>query len=126
MTDDVTILTNFFKIHSCSTVSELLGVQNELKDAKDNTISYSLVNSRCCGYSSPLYIDNILGLYGYSSFRYPNITDRERKIVLHSISIGAIDAASLAKISKIIIQAVAVENYGGKLPIYNRKSGVFE
>lgn len=42
MTDDVTILTSFFKIHSCSTLSELLGVQNELKDAKDPIIFLNL------------------------------------------------------------------------------------
>jgi hypothetical protein len=96
----------------------------ELKDSQGNTISQA--QDREINYTNYLYIKRLLGLYDNSSFRYPNITDKEREIAIGYFDFDAIDATALAKINKVIIQAVAVKDYGGKLPIYNIKSGAFE
>jgi len=94
----------------------------ELKDAQGNTISHALVFMGDY-YCKLLCVDKILGVFQYSKFRYPNITDDARNIRKFAISFDAIDAKDLAKISKVTIQAVAVKDYGGNLPIYNKKNG---
>lgn len=81
-------------------------------------------------------ISKVLGLYYYSNFRYPNISDVQRLVVHRDLAsnvgyrsdhvfFGPITSDSAAKVKKIVIRAVKVKDYGGKLPLY-KGDGVFE
>lgn len=80
------------------------------------------------------HIFDILGLHTknseFENFRYPNIPDKLRVFGWSyfgdgQVEIGPITLDSTARIKKIVIRAVKIGNYGGKLPLY-KGNGVFE
>lgn len=98
---------------------DYIGILVELKDAQGNTISRMVARVVGSAGEYKLSIGRLLGLYSDSAFRYPNIRDDRRVVKIRSyVSFGSIDAASLAKISKVVIQAITIKDYGGKLPVY--------
>ena len=116
-----------------SDISKYIGVFFELKDVSGKTIASSDVQIKD---NSNFYLYKILGINN-DYYQYPNIMDSERKISIYRrnsildygetnrIVIRAIDSDNIAKISKVVISAVKIKDYGGKLPLY-KGNGNFE
>ena len=114
-------------------ISDYVGILFELKDQSGNTIASSQVRIRD---NDQFYLYKILGINN-DYYQYPNIMDAERKIAIYidniifndrdvnGIIIGSVDSSDIAKINKVVVSAVKIKDYGGKLPLY-KGNGNFE